>query len=204
LGGRGFFPRRAGRFRGQGLSCLRFGSRRGFRNGQRLRLFGLGSFRRRFRDGLDERWFLRDGFGFRQKLRWNFLDGRFSEGRSLDRWRKRFLGRRMGFHRRRDRFSLWHFHTAGAASNDIGAHPALDNGFPGLNFAESFVSRRDHAVRHYLFFAHMDLRLFLRRQSGAHARNLVVLKGTLGFAPSQTQLIQLGDEVLGLNSQFLS
>jgi len=203
LSWRGFFYRRLCDMNRRGRRWFWFGGRRRVRDMRRARRFKLnGSLRRCLRARLDEGRFLVGGFSFREKLCGEFFNGLLNDRRRLNYGRGRFFGRRLSFHPGRS-FRLRHFHAARAAANDVGAYPTFDNGFTGLNLAEIFVFRGDDAIGHHLFFANMDLRFFLRSQRDADPCDLVVLKGALGFAPPQTQLIQLGDEVLGLNSQLL-
>jgi hypothetical protein len=97
---------------------------------------------------------------------------------------------------------LWHFHPAGAPANDIRGDAPLDHGLARRRSDMGLVFGLDHAVNDHFFFADVDLRLFLRRQSAAHARHLVVFEGALSLAAAHSQLVKLGDHVLSLDSQF--
>ena len=144
------------------------------------------------------------GFDFRRALRRNFFDRCPGYLWSLDgglRLRhRRFTNFGLGplF------FGLRNFYSTRAATNNIRANPALHNGFARLDVSQALVLGLHHAIGDNFFFPDMDLGLLLRGQGRANACDLIVLEGALGLAPSHTQLVKLGDEVLCLHPQFFS
>ena len=96
-----------------------------------------------------------------------------------------------------------HFNAAGAPANYIGANAPLDHCFASFYGAVGFILGFDNAIGDDFFLTDVHLRLFLERQCRTNARDLVVLHRALGLATPHAQLIELSDEILGLNTQFL-
>jgi hypothetical protein len=143
---------------------------------------------------------LRGGLQFRRDLRGPGFDGLLADRHLGGRGR---LYQRLGsFLINRWLFGLGDFNPAGATADDIGAHPARGDRLARLNLAQRFVFRLHHTVRDNLFLAHVDLRFLLHRQGGADSRDLIVFEGALRLAPSDSQPVEVGDEILGLNRQF--
>src|SRR4026208_1112894 len=86
--------------------------------------------------------------------------------------------------------------------DSVGAHSPLDYGFARFSSTLAFIFALNHAISDDLLLADMDLGFFLSSQSRTHTRHLVVLQRALGLSPSQSQLIELGDEIFGFNPQF--
>ena len=99
---------------------------------------------------------------------------------------------------------MWHFNAAGAAANDIRTHAPLDHRFTSFQGAVAFILGFDDAIGDDFFFTDVHLRFFLERQCGAHPCDFVVFHCTLGLATSHAQLIELSNEILGLDTQFFS
>jgi hypothetical protein len=140
------------------------------------------------------------GSGFDRCFLKNF---RRREGRLFDHVCWRFLNRRGGSFGFTPRFfGLRNFYPAGAPTNNVGAHSTLYHGFVGFNFAELLVVGLNEPIDDDLFFTHVNLRLFLSGEGRPNASHLIILERALGFAPSHSQLIKLGNEIFGLHRQF--
>jgi hypothetical protein len=94
------------------------------------------------------------------------------------------------------------FDSAGAATNDISPHAAFHNRFPGSDFSRVLIFRFNHSIGNDFLFAYMNLGAFLSGKGGTNPGHFIILEGTLSLSPPEPQLVKLGDELFGLDSQF--
>ena len=162
---------------------------------------GRGLLGRRF----ERRGFPSDGFARLLKLcfqRSGFLSG-FTHG-----FGRGFLGRRFLLLRRRRRHRVNglasdQLDRAPAAPDDIGLDAALHHLLVRLHLAHVLIFRRDHAIDHNSFFADRDLRLFHGGKRYLDSVDVRLLKGTLRLLATDPDLLELGDEILGLDIELL-